>query len=564
MKQLLIAALACFFGLFLSMQSCQQKKNLPSPESLSALQLKKGQIVSCGPEETQLGKVAFAVTGSEKVNKDFNLGLSFLHSFEYDEAEKIFARIIAEDPGCAMAYWGVAMSNYHPLWTVPSQAELEKGYKAIEIAQTLPQKTKKEAGYIEAIAAFYKDFAIDDHRTRTIRFEKAMEQLYKKFPADTEASIFYALALTASADPADKTFSNQKKAGNILNALYPGEPNHPGIVHYIIHTYDYPELASLALSAARKYAAIAPSSAHAQHMPSHIFTRLGLWDECISANLAATASAKCYAEQAQLKGHWDEELHGMDYLVYAYLQQAANEKAMALWKYLQSIKEVYPLNFKVAYAYAAIPSRYLLENKSWKEAAVMPLHPGDFPWQNFPWQKAIIHFTRALGSVHTNNLPAARAEVEQLTALHDTLFNQKDWYKATAVQIQLTTARAWILFKEGKEQEALQLMNLATDLEDKTEKHPVTPGEVIPAKELLADMLLAMNKPAAALEIYKANLKKHPNRFNAVYGAAVASHKAEDIKGTTYYYRQLLALTKGTGASRPELKTAGEFLKNIK
>ena len=564
MKQLSIARYGFFLLLFLLIISCNEKKIVPSNDAITALQLKRGEMVLCGPPESELGNVEYKVTGSEKVNKDFNLALSLLHSFEYDEAEKIFATIIAEDPACAMAYWGVAMANYHPLWTAPAQDELDKGNKAIAIATSLPKKTKTETAYIDAIAMFYKDWNIADHRTRTIRFEKAMEQLYKNFPADKEAPIFYALALTAAADPADKSFVNQKKAGVILNSLYPGEPNHPGIVHYVIHTYDYPELALMALPAARKYAAIAPSSAHAQHMPSHIFTRLGLWDECITSNLAATSSAKCYAEQAQMKGHWDEELHSMDYLVYAYLQKADNKLAKAQWQYLKSINDVYPLNFKVAYAYASIPSRYLLENKTWNEAANMAIHPADFPWQNYPWQKAIIHFTRLLGSVHMDNLVAARAELHQLNSLHDTLISQKDLYKATAVKIQIKTAEAWILYKEGKEPEALKAMNMAADMEDKTEKHPVTPGEVIPAKELLGDMLLAMNKPAAALEVYKANLKKHPNRFNGIYGAALASQRANDLESAKYYYQQLIAITNKTKSNRPEVETARLFLKNAK
>ena len=560
MKHLSIAGYVFFSMLSAQIISCNEKKNIPSIDAINALQLKRGEAVFCGSTE-KLGSVAFDVSGSEKVKKDFNLAISFLHSFEYDEAEKIFASIIAEDPACAMAYWGVAMSNYHALWTPPSEAELDKGKKAIAIAQALPKKTEKESAYIDAIATFYTDYRNTDHRTRTIRFEKAMEQVYKKFTADKEAAIFYALALTAAADPADKSFVNQKKAGVILNGLYPGESDHPGIVHYIIHTYDYPELAAMGLSAARKYAAIAPSSAHAQHMPSHIFTRLGLWDECIKANLIAATAARCYAEQAKIKGHWDEELHSMDYLVYAYLQKGDNKLAKAQWDYLKSINDVYPPNFKVAYAFAAIASRYLLENKMWNEAASMEIHPANFPWQKFPWQKSLVHFTRLLGSVHMGKLADARNELKNLNTIYDTLVNQKDAYKATAVQIQIKSAEAWILFKEGNNTKALQRMFAAAELEDKTEKHPVTPGEVIPAKELLGDMLLAMNKPAVALEVYKANLKLHPNRFNGIYGAALASQHAHDMKSAKYFYQQLVNITNTTGSSRQELDVAKLFLK---
>ncbi|MBL7743922.1 MAG: hypothetical protein JNN00_10655 [Chitinophagaceae bacterium] len=301
--------------------SCKEKKTAPSKELISQLDLKRGNIITCGPPGQQLGKVDFEMSCDQQTKQDFNTALALLHSFEYDESEKAFSKIIDASPGCAMAYWGVAMSNFHPLWMPPSEAELQKGAKAIEIANLIDNKSERESGYINAIGAYYKDRGKTDHRTRCLRFEKAMEELYKRYPEDKEAGIFYALALDASADPSDKTFANQKKAGAILSALYPAGPDHPGIIHYIIHTYDYPGLADLALPAARKYAKIAPSSAHALHMPSHIFTRLGLWDECIESNKVSVSSAKCYAESAGIKGHWDEELHGLDYLVYAYLQK---------------------------------------------------------------------------------------------------------------------------------------------------------------------------------------------------------------------------------------------------
>ncbi|MEP7165866.1 MAG: hypothetical protein ABI741_14285 [Ferruginibacter sp.] len=273
-KILLTGHLLCSF-LFVLVISCNSKNNAPTDETINALNLKRGQIVSCGPPDKQFGSVEFDVSCSEKAKKDFNIAVSLLHSFEYDEAEKAFAKIIDENPQCAMSYWGVAMCNYHQVWpSPPSQAELEKGNKAIAIAQSIIQKSKRETDYINAIALFYKEWDKTDHKTRSLRFEKAMENVYRKYPSDKEAAIFYALALDGTSDPADKSFSNQRKAAAILSGLYPGEPNHPGIVHYIIHSYDYPELAALALPAARKYASIAPSSAHAQHMPStclHIF-----------------------------------------------------------------------------------------------------------------------------------------------------------------------------------------------------------------------------------------------------------------------------------------------------
>ena len=542
--------------------SCKRKDIAPAIGSIDAINLKRGDIISCGPPDKQFGLVEFETSCSEDSKKDFNLAIALLHSFEYDEAEKVFAKIIYKEPSCAMAYWGVAMCNYHQVWpSPPSPAELEKGNKAILVAQSLTTKPGREKDYIDAIAAFYKNWNKTDHHTRSLNFLAAMEANYKKYPADKEAAIFYALALDGAADPADKSYRNQRKAGAILTSLYPNEPNHPGIVHYIIHSYDYPELAAMALPAARKYASLAPSSAHAQHMPSHIFTRLGLWDECIQSNLTSVASAKCYAENAHIKGHWDEELHGLDYLVYAYLQKGQNDSAKQQYDYLKTIREVYPVNFKDAYAFAAIPARYFLENKMWKEAATIELHPADFPWQNFPWQKAIVYFARLLGDVHINDIHSASIELKNLNDMYDTLSAKKDAYKANQVMIQVKTGEAWILLAEKKTNEALQEMHLAANMEDQTEKSPVTPGEVIPAKELLADMLLQLNKPGEALEVYEADLKIHPNRFNGLYGAASASEKTRNIAKATYYYQQLLTIANTATASRHELETARLFLK---
>jgi tetratricopeptide (TPR) repeat protein len=565
MKKLLQVAYIFFSTLLLLViVSCNGKNKTSTNQAINEMGLKHGEVISCGPPDKEFGSVGFETSCSDKVKKDFHLAIALLHSFEYDEAEKVFAKIIDEQPECAMAYWGVAMSNYHPLWTAPTSAELEKGAKAIAIAQSLKQKSKIETDYINAIALFYKDWNTTDHRTRSQNYEKAMEKIYVTNSNNKEAALFYSLALIATADPADKTFANQKKAGNILTALYPDGPNHPGIVHYIIHTYDYPELATLALPAARKYASIAPSSAHAQHMPSHIFTRLGLWDESINSNIAAAASAKCYAETAGMKGHWDEELHSLDYLVYGYLQKGDNDAAKKQWDYLNTIREVEPINFKVLYAFAAVPSRYVLENKMWKEAAGLQIHPANFPWENFPWQKAIIHFTRLLGAAHIGYVDTAKLELENLKIIYDTLVHQNDAYKANQVMIQIKAGEAWIKFGEGKRNEAVRLMTIAADMEDKTEKHPVTPGEVLPAKELLADMLLLLNKPAEALTAYEENLKKHPNRFNALYGAGLAGERTNNIGKAKYYYQQLIAIANSSNANRPELERAKLFLTNKK
>jgi tetratricopeptide (TPR) repeat protein len=547
--------------LFLALiTSCKEKNNVPSTQVLNQLNLKRGNIISCGPGDQQLGSVEFEITGDEKLKKDFNLAIALLHSFEYDEAEKVFAKIIDETLGCAMAYWGVAMCNFHALWTPPTEAELQKGNKAIEIANSITTKSERESAYINAIGFFYKNWDKTDHHTRCVNFENAMEKLHQSYPDDKEAAIFYALALDAAASPTDKTYANQKKAGQILNALYTAEPNHPGIIHYVIHTYDYPGLAIHALPAARKYAVVAPSSAHALHMPSHIFIRLGLWDEAIHSNMQSVDAAKCYAQSAGIKGHWDEELHGLDYLVYAYLQKGENKSAAEQLEYLKTINEVYPVNFKEAYAFAAIPSRYVLENKNWKEAAALQIHPASFPWNNFPWQNAIIHFARLLGSVHTGNLSAARLELTKLNELHDTLETQKDAYKSKEVEIQIKIGEAWIQFASANKTEALTLMKLAADMEDSTEKHPVTPGEVLPARELLGDMFLQMNQNENALQAYEAVLKKSPNRFNSLYGAGKAAQKSGNNQKAVFYYKQLSTTADTASSNRPELAEIKSFL----
>ncbi|HEY8935006.1 MAG TPA: hypothetical protein VIM65_07280 [Cyclobacteriaceae bacterium] len=543
--------------------SCSAKKNQNQFESeIKSLDLTRGDIALCSTGKNQFGTVAFSLSCSEKVRDNFNLATALLHSFEYTEAEKIFAKVIDEDPECVMAYWGVAMCNFHPLWSPPSQTDLQKGYKVVTLARSIITDTStRESDYLEAIATIYDQWQTLDHKARVLKFEKASENIFKKYPKDNEAAIFYALALRASADPTDKTFHNQKKAGEILNTIFLKEPNHPGIAHYIIHTYDYPELAQLGLPAARKYASIASASAHAQHMPSHIFTRLGLWDESIQSNINSIAAAQCYAQNMNIKGHWDEELHGMDYLVYAYLQKADDDKALEQMKYLKTITEVFPQNFKDAYSFASMPVRFTLERKDWSEASKLELSPANFTWEKFQWEKANINFGRLLGAVHTNQLTTAKDELKQLQISYQKLTDAKENRKANFVLIQIKTSEAWIKYAEGKNEDAINLMTIAADMEDATEKDPVTPGEVIPARELLGDMYLQMGQPAKALEAYEADLLRHSNRFNGLAGAAMASEKSGDTKKAISYYKQLLAVSESSHNSRPELKAANVYLK---
>ena len=517
-----------YFTTFLLLLLCCKSNDSTKTSAINSLELKRGEVISCGPQEGEIfGTVAFSATVPSTLQKDFNTAIALLHSFEYDEAEKMFAKIIDEAPDCAMAYWGVAMSNFHPLWVPPSSPELQKGIQAIQIARSIKQKTIRETDYIEATAQFFANAEQADHRSRVLNFEKAMESVYKTYPDDREAAIFYALALNAAADPADKTYARQRKAFSILNPIFQLEPLHPGIVHYLIHSYDYPELSELALPAARKYATIAPASAHAQHMPSHIFTNLGLWDECIQSNLVSVSAAKCYAEKAKINGHWDEELHGMDYLVYAYLQKKENALAKQQLDYLQTINEVYPVNFKVAYAFAAIPSRYALERKDWEQAAELKMHPVNFPWDKFPWQEAIFHFAKLLGNIHLNKIEPAEKELDILRSLYTKLNKEKNKaLEAAQVAVQIQASEAWIEHKKGNNNKALELMNAAATSEDATEKHPVTPGPVIPARELLGEMLLEMNQASLAVMAFEQALKLRPNRRNALLGLKAAEEKA--------------------------------------
>jgi len=544
--------------------SCSGNKTQEQVQKeLQSIDLVRGEITLCGSGTDQFGSTSFSLSCSEKGKVDFNLAIALLHSFEYTEAEKVFAKVIDQDPNCVMAYWGAAMCNFHQLWMPPSPADLDKGAKLVALARSLvTDKSSRESDYLEAIAAIYDDYKTLDHRTRLMKYEEASEKVYQKYPDDDEAAIFYSLALTAAADPADKSFINQRKAGEILETLFASKPNHPGVAHYIIHAYDYPELAQLGLPAARKYASIAAASAHAQHMPSHIFTRLGLWDECIESNVKSVDAAKCYAESSGIKGHWDEELHGLDYLMYGYLQKADDAKAKELLNYLASITEVSPVNFKDAYCFAAMPARYALERKDWASAAELKLTPEDFPWDKFLWEKANIHFARVLGSVQTNKIENAKTELRELETIHSNLTNANEMYKANLVMIQVKTSKGWIALGEGDKKQALQLMTEAADMEDATAKHPVTPGEIIPARELLADMYVKVGDYKNAAIAYDADLRTHPNRFNALLSAGLVAEKSGDGNKTKHYYEQLVASTKNAGSERPQLLLAKTYLKN--
>ncbi len=539
--------------------SCQNQKPKPDFGSLN-VELLRGDIILCSG--SSFGKVSFSLSCDNSVRDTFDLAVSLLHSFEYDETEKAFAKVIDEDPDCPMAYWGVAMSLMHHPKFGPGREGFEKGAKVLKIAESLP-KTTREQEFLEAVGAYFdNDWKSTTHLMRAKKMEPKMEAIYKKYDDDKEAAIFYALSLFATADSKDKTYAQQKKAGAILESIFPDQPDHPGISHYIIHHYDHPELAQLALPTARRYADIAPGSSHAQHMPSHIFTRLGLWDESIASNLNSAAAAQCYAEDTEMDGHWHNEIHAMDYLVYAYLQKGDNVKANEQYEHLQTINKVYP-GKSSPYNFSAIPVRMVLENRQWAKATNLNHHATEHQWDQRPWEIALLHFARSLGASHTGDVDSAEKELAILQSLHQKLVDKEDTYRSDQVLIQVKASEAWILFAKGNQNEALALMEEAVDLEEKTGKHPITPGEVLPAPELLGDMLLALNRPVEALEAYEMDLRGHPNRFNGIYGAAVAANKAGNREKAKMYFESLIKLTEQVESDRPEIEEANRYLSQI-
>ncbi|PYO55950.1 MAG: hypothetical protein DMD83_16995 [Candidatus Rokuibacteriota bacterium] len=480
----------------------------------------------------------------------FDRAVALLHSFWYGAAVKAFSELGSNDPGCAMAHWGVAMSLWYPLWEPPSAAVLKQGGEAVQKAKAIGGKTDRERDYIGAIETFYRDADKLDHRTRALAYEAAMERVYTKYPDDREAAIFYALALDATQLPTDKTYANALKAGQILEKVFAEQPNHPGVAHYIIHSYDYPPLSARALDAARRYAKIAPSAPHALHMPSHIFTRRGLWEESIQSNASAAAAAK---SDADAQG----QLHAMDYMVYAHLQLAQDGKAWRVVEETVTFGKIERETAATAYAQASIPARYVLELRRWSQAAALPVLSRP---ERYTHAEGITHFARALGAARTGDIAAARREVERLQALRDTLVQAKQGYWADQVEVQRRAAAGWLAWAEGQPEEAVALMRRAADLEDSTEKHPVTPAAVLPARELLGDLLAELNQPALAVREYEASLQREPNRFNGLYGAARTAELSGDLTKAKAFYAKVVELGSQADTGRPELAAARAFL----
>jgi hypothetical protein len=509
-------------------------------------------------------EVDFATSCSPAVQHTFKHAVWTLHSFWYPEALKDFTAVTEADPNCAIGYWGIAMSHWYPLWYPPTAASLKAGSEAVEKAMAAPTKTEREKDYINAIAAFYRDNDKLDHRARAFAYEKAMEQVYLKYPEDREAAVFYALALDTTALPTDKTYANQKKAAEILNKIWKEQPNHPGVVHYLIHSDDSAQFAQAGLDAAICYAKTAPDVPHALHMPSHIFTRLGMWQESIASNTAAGKAALTYIQKAAGPGAYDDNtVHAMDYLEYAYLQTAQDSAAKAVVEELDGFQHsTSSAAIGAAYAVAAIPVRFALERRDWAAAASLSTPAIGFPLDRFPWAEAMISFSRALGEARTGNIAGAQAEIANLQSLKDKLSAANNTYWANQVEVQRLGAAGILAHVQGDDTKAVELVRAAADLEATMDKHPATPSSVLPARELLADLLLELIQPAAALTEYKEMLRTDPNRFRSILGEARAAKQSGDTAAAHDAYQKLVALSKPAGPERPELAEAKAYLTN--
>jgi Tfp pilus assembly protein PilF len=509
----------------------------------------------------QLGEVNFPVSCNAAAQKEFNRAMALFHSFWFDPAKKSFAKVLEHDPECGMAHWGIAiMSMGNPFAWPANPNAMKSAAAAITEAERVGAKSERERDYIGALSKFFKDWETADHRSRAIAFEKAMADVAAKHPNDNEAQILYALVLDATALPTDKTFANQLKAASMLEPLYKKYPNHPGVAHYLIHTYDYAELAEKGLPSARAYAGIAPSVPHALHMPSHIFSRLGLWKEMVEGNRASYFAAKDELKETTLGVGAYDALHAMDYMVFGHLQQAQDKAAKQLLDEAVAIRKVNVENFVAAYAFAAIPARFALEHGDWKQAAALQLSPADLAWNKFPQAEAILVFARGLGATRSGDTVAARKDMERLAALKEQMTAAKNNYWAGQTDFQIKTVNAWIALAEKRNDEAVQLMRAAAEAEEASDKHPVTPGNVVPSRELLGEMLLTLKRPKEALAEFERSLKRDPNRFRGIYGAARAAEASGNREAARDYYSKLQALTTDRDTERPELAQAKAFL----
>jgi len=521
------------------------------------------------------GKVEFPISCTPSVQSEFSRGVALLHSFFYEEARRVFASVAERDPKCAMAQWGIAMTWWHPIWTPPRPDEMSAGKAAIEKAMALNAGTDRERGFITALNVYYNTRESSNAgaigqschgpvgpRDRVIAYEKAMHQLRDKYPDEFEVQAFYAFAVLAAgyAMPNDTTLSKQLEAAALLEKLWKQNPNHPGVVHYLIHCYDYPALAQRGLAAAQSYASIAPWVPHALHMPSHIFTRLGMWDESIAANGASAEASRAYAAMRHRDATEAEELHALDYMAYSYLQEARDTEAKKIVDLAAKVRKTNPeLEFSAAYALAAIPTRYAFERNDWASAATLTV-PNLPHWSSFPFMEALIEYGHALGRAHTGDLDGARKAIARMQQLRDATKDPKFDYFKNHLDLQMQAASAWVAASEGKKSEAIEMLRRAADAEDILGKHPVSPGAFVPVREQLGSLLLEGGQSKEAQREFEAALKIYPGRFRGLYGAARAAEQNGDKESASRYYAKLAAQTTKAASSRDELNHVREFL----
>lgn len=496
----------------------------------------------------QLGKVHFQTSCKPEAQALFDQAMLYQHSFWYSASGRTFEKVLEADSECVIAYWGFAQSLLANPFNPTPPKNLARGQLVIQKALALGAKTQRENDFIAAIGAYFTDYEKVDQRKRAQAYLAAMENVARRYPEDDEAQIYYALALNIAASPSDKTYANQLKAAAILERIFERQPNHPGVAHYLIHTYDYPPIAEKGLGAAKRYAEIAEAAPHAQHMPSHIFTRVGYWKESIASNAAAARIAKANNEG-------DDELHASDYMVYACLQIGEDNKAREIIDAMGAVTGFNPERNTGPFALAASPARYAVERADWEAAARLDARPS-----KFAYVEAITHFTRALGASHTRNPGAAKAEARKLAELRDRLRGAGDGYWAEQVDIQWQAATGWALYAEGARGEALKLMRAAADAEDKTEKATVTPGPLAPARELLGYMLLEEGAASEALAAFEATLRKEPNRLRAMAGAAKAADKLGNSTKAREYSARIVEQTKEATAGRADIAYARSLM----
>jgi hypothetical protein len=506
------------------------------------------------------GQVHFPISCSAQAQQQFEKALAMLHSFHFPATGRAFTAIATAEPDCAMAWWGIAISQrLNPLVQPFPPDALRRGWEAIQKARAAPQHTTREHDWIEAMAVFFQDYDHVAQRDRTLAYEAAMERLAAKYPDDDEAEIFYALAINEAVDLSDKTYARQLKAGAILERLAARLPDHPGVTHYLIHTYDYGPLAERGLAAARRYAAIAPASGHALHMPSHIFSTLGLWKEAIPADLAAIASYTEYFGKMDPNVAGKPTLipriyHSVDFLTNAYMQLAQDRKAAELLEPYRAVTEPPPLIYAYHTGFAAAFVRYAFDRSAWAEAAVLPV-----PKTPYPQAEAISWFGRAIGAARSGDPAGAKVDLQRIQALGGKLAEAGDVYWTGQVKIEETAAAAWIALAEEQRSEAVRLMREAADLEDRTEKHIAMENRLSPMREMLGEMLLATDQPADALREFEASLKVAPNRYRSIAGAAKAAETL-DRQAARLWYERLLQLTADADTERPEMVAARAFL----